>query len=75
MNLRTRFELALVLRGEMNVTQMHRTNQYTVFTRKEGGFYFLGASGAVRYGPNASSSRACSEKFKAHLLQSLDDPE
>lgn len=31
-------------------------------------YYFVGKSGAVRYGVNATSSMASSDKFKAMLL-------
>ncbi len=46
---------ALTARGEREVIPS-KSGKYRQFTRKAGGFYWLGRSGALRYGQNSSSS-------------------
>ena len=64
--LRERFIEALKARGEIEVPRW--SNKSVVFTRKEGGYYYIGKSGSLRFGSNKVSSIPCSSKFKAALL-------
>lgn len=66
MTLLERFSNALERKGETKVQS--RSDKYVTYTRSAGGFYFLGRSGAVRYGKCASKSFAASDKFKELLL-------
>lgn len=64
--LQQRFAQALTGRGEREVPS--RSGKYRTFTRKAGGFYFLGASGALRKGLSSSHSTPVSETFRQTLL-------
>lgn len=44
------------------------TTRKIVYSRKEGGFYYLGSSGSLRFGSTIVGSIPCSSKFKAMLL-------
>ena len=68
MTLKEQFIAALVKRGEIKVKE---TFKYVVFSRQEGGQYYIGRSGALRFGSNIANSIPCSDKFKIHLQQSL----
>lgn len=46
---------ALTARGEREIVPS-KSGKYRQFTRKAGGFYWLGKSGALRHGQNSSSS-------------------
>lgn len=52
------------------VEQESKSTKYIKMTRPRypGTYYFVGKSGAIRYGVNASSSTSASEKFKKDLL-------
>jgi len=63
--LRERFIAGLQLRGE---TEVKRLTGCIVYTRKIGGFYFLGSSGSVRIGTNRTTSVPISDRFKGELL-------
>lgn len=61
-----RFAAALLATGETEVAG--RSLKYRTFTRREGGFYFIGRSGALRFGPAATKSRPVSDQLKRRLL-------
>lgn len=68
--LREKFAAALLARGEQQVPS--KSGKFLTFTRhgQSGGrgFYFIGKSGSLRYGPSSSKSFACSDGFKNALL-------
>lgn len=64
--LRERFTDALIARGERQVPS--RSGKYLTFTRAEGGFWFVGASGALRYGKSSTVSYPATDWFKEKLL-------
>ena len=64
--IQSRLADALVASGEHIVPS--RTQKYIVYTRKAGGFWFLGKSGALRYGENASGSFSASDRLKSKIL-------
>lgn len=68
--LKEQFIAALTKRGEAKVKDNFK---HVVFSRKEGGHYYIGRAGALRFGNSSASSIPCSDKFKALLLQSLDE--
>ncbi len=39
-----------------------------VYSRKAGGYYYLGSSGSLRFGATSVGSIPCSSKFKAMLM-------
>ncbi len=61
--------VALGKRGEARVEG--RSQKYVTFTRREGGYYFLGRSGSLRVGHASSRSIPASDAFKAALLASF----
>lgn len=63
--LRERFIEALQARGE---TEVKRLTGCIVYTRQQGGFYFLGSSGSIRVGTNRTTSIPVSNRFKGELL-------
>jgi hypothetical protein len=65
--LRESFITALEREGEKQVIDSRSTN-YATMTRKQGGFYFIGKSGAVRYGDTSSESYPVSKLRKYQLL-------
>ena len=66
--LKEQFIAALIKRGEAKVKE---TFKDVVFSRQEGGHYYIGRAGALRQGLNAGCSIPCSDKFKIHLQQSI----
>lgn len=68
MTLKEQFIAALIKRGEAKVKE---TKKYVVFTRQEGGHYYIGRAGALRFGATSTGSIPCSDKFKAILIASL----
>jgi hypothetical protein len=56
---------ALRARGEKQVVS--RSRKYLTMTRAAGGFYFLGKSGALRFGRSSTSSIPVSDTFKRKL--------
>lgn len=68
--LRDKFAAALVKRGSRQVEG--RSQKFLTFTRDDATFYFVGRAGSLRAGRSSSSSVPCSDKFKAHLLASLE---
>lgn len=66
-SLRDKFIAALTAQGETKVDSKSR--KYDVFTRKGyDGFYYVGKSGALRYGSTVSNSYPMSSAFKTRLL-------
>lgn len=65
-SLRDRFAKALELLGETNSPWASR--KFLRFTRREGGFYFIGKSGSLRHGQTLTGSVPISDAFKAKLL-------
>ena len=63
--LRERFIEALLARGE---TKVYELTSKIVFTRREGGYYYLGRSGSLRFGSTVVNTIPVSSKFKAMLL-------
>lgn len=68
--LRDKFAAALIKRGSRQVEG--RSSKFLTFTRDDATFYFLGAAGSLRAGRTSSTSHRCSDKFKQHLLASLE---
>jgi len=68
MTLQDKFEAAL---REMGETLVKETDRYKVFTRSidTRTFYYLGRSGALRFGRTTRDSTPCSESFRQLLLQ------
>jgi len=72
MTLKQKFENALHVRGERCIK---RNFKFDVWTRSNPSlsnktyFYFLGRAGSLRVGTNQTTSRPCSDEFKAMLLQ------
>lgn len=64
--MRARFIAALVARGE---TFVKRNIRNEVYTRKTGGFYYIGDNGSLRAGPNRGRSVPCAAAFKKLLLE------
>lgn len=64
--LQEQFIAALVNLGEREVK---RTHKRIVFSRKEGGHYYIGKSGSLRIGKTISSSMPVSAGFKQRLLK------
>lgn len=69
--LREQFIIALLARGE---TEVKRLTSRIVFTCKEGGFYYLGRSGSLRYGNTVAGSVPVSLAFKNELLGATNAP-
>lgn len=63
--LREQFIKALLERGE---TQVEQTTKSIKFTRVDGGFYFIGKSGSLRFGKNKVTSIPVLTSFKNELL-------
>lgn len=64
--LREKFIIALTARGEKEVK---RTSKYIVFSRQYGGFYYLGSSGAIRFGATSTGSIPVNESLKNMMLE------
>lgn len=54
-----------------NQTEVKRTSKYVVYTRADGGFYYIGRSGALRFGTTSAGSIPVSKKMKKLLLASI----
>lgn len=65
--LRDQFTAALIARGEHVCSTT--SSKFTKFSRKEGGYYFIGKSGSLRVGLNKTKSIPCSDQFKQELLK------
>jgi hypothetical protein len=63
---RERIAEALVKMGERRVPG--RSSKYMTFTRAQGGFYFVGWAGALRFGAASSRSIPVSEAFRKAIL-------
>ncbi len=61
-----RLVAALIARGE-TVVKGARTTKYTVVTRHNGGFYYIGKAGALRIGQTIADSRSA-PNLRARLL-------
>jgi hypothetical protein len=68
--LQEKYAAALIARGCTEVIPS-RSRKYRTFNRAKGGFYFLGASGAIRIGHRSSHSIAVGDAFKAKLLEEV----
>lgn len=66
MSIRDRFIAALTARGETRVD--YPSDKYVAFTRAQGGHFFVGKSGALRFGPTISGSMPVSARAKLDLL-------
>ena len=64
--LQDRFLLALLVNGEHEIK---RLTGCIVVSRKEGGFYYLGRSGSLRFGATRSGSIPCSKLIYNQLLE------
>lgn len=67
LTLQEQFITALVNFGEREIK---RTFKKIVFSRKEGGHYYLGKSGSLRVGATIAGSIPVSAGFKQRLLNS-----
>lgn len=72
MRLKDKFILALQRQGE-NIVENARVVNYTVMTRREGDYYFVGRAGALRAGRTVRSSVPVSSRRKEQLLVSLTE--
>ncbi len=45
-----------------------RSRKYVTLKRPDGGFYFVGKAGALRFGKTVSDSMAAPDEFKQRLL-------
>ena len=45
-----------------------RSRKYITLKRPDGGFYFVGKAGALRFGKTVSDSMAAPDEFKQRLL-------
>ena len=68
-NLQEKYKAALLAQGCKIVESQSR--RYVVLTRPAGGFYYLGKSGAVRWGTTIAGSMACSDKIKKAILHAV----
>lgn len=69
--LRDKYAAALLKRGEREVES--RSQRFLQFTfTGSGGFYFIGTSGSLRYGPTKTRSVPCTDRFKELLIKSLE---
>lgn len=59
------FVEALNARGE---TLVKALTARIVYTRKEGGYYYIGRRGSLRFGNTIALSIPCSDVFKAALV-------
>lgn len=60
------FVAALEGRGERLVKT---TGKYLVYTRKNGGHYYVGGAGGLRFGQNVANSIPVHQRIKAELLE------
>lgn len=73
MSIRDRYIKALTAQGEHELKN-HKSRKYVVFTHHGfDGYYFIGKSGALRYGPTVTNSWPMSSAAKAKLLGSRAD--
>lgn len=63
--LRDQFIAGLQKLGEVEVK---RTHKRIVYSRKAGGYYYIGSSGSLRVGATSAGSIPVSSKFKAMLM-------
>lgn len=66
--LREKFIQALTQLGE---TKVKETYKYVVYSRKEGGNYYIGRSDSLRFGATVVSSIPVSQRHKAALLEDV----
>ena len=59
---------ALVATGRGTLVES-RSRKYVTLKRPDGGFYFVGKAGALRFGKTVSASMAAPEDFKRRLLE------
>lgn len=58
---------ALIASGRGTPTES-RSRKYVTLKRPDGGFYFVGKAGALRFGKTVSDSMAAPDEFKQRLL-------
>lgn len=68
-NLQIRYCEALKAIGEVPIAGL--SSKWLKFTRKQGGFYFLGKSGSLRFGQNYTTSIPVSHVVKEMLLSEI----
>lgn len=67
MNMRDKFVMALKARGLVEVKQTHK---YVVYAMPgQPGNYYVGRSGALRFGATAATSHPVSNRIKMQMLQ------
>lgn len=66
--LQEQYAEALLKRGERLVKRLHSCD---VYTRSEGGFYYIGGRGSLRFGPTRSGSIPCSQRAKDVLMEGI----
>ena len=66
--LQEKYSDALKALGE---TEIKKLTGCIVFTRKEGGFYYVGKSGSLRVGTTRATSIPVSKKFKLGFLENV----
>lgn len=69
--LKEQFIQSLTWLGEVKVKDNFK---HVVFSRKEGGHYYIGRSGSLRFGKTVATSIPCSDKFKRQLLDMIGPP-
>lgn len=67
--LREQYIEALIKLGEIIIDEKAKSIK---LSRKEGGYYYLGKSGSLRYGTTKSTSVVCILSFKQKLLQTVN---
>lgn len=63
--LREKYIAGLIKLGE---SEAKCTNKWIVYSRKAGGFFYLGKSGSLRFGNTVATSLPVSQKFKDMLI-------
>jgi hypothetical protein len=64
--LREKYAAALIAKGEKEVKS--KSSKFLTFTRADGGFYFIGKAGSLRFGHSSSTSFPVSQERKDFLL-------
>ena len=59
---------ALVATGRGTIVES-RSRKYITLKRPDGGFYFVGKAGALRFGKTVTGSMAAPDDFKRRLLE------
>jgi hypothetical protein len=67
LTLQQRLVDALVVSGRGTPVES-RSRKYLTLKRPDGGFYFVGKAGALRFGKTVADSMAAPDEFKKRLL-------